>query len=45
MRWVTKKRGNHGRVLLKEKLALNYRVKAYASLLSMTSLSSSLIPE
>ena len=29
-----KKRGNHGRVLLKEKLALNYRVKAYASLSS-----------
>lgn len=25
MRWVTKKRGNHGPVLLKEKLALNYR--------------------
>ena len=34
MRWVTKKRGNHGRVLLKEKLALNYRVKAYTSLSS-----------
>lgn len=45
MRSVTKKRGNHGHILLKEKLALNYRVKAYASLLSITSLSSSLIPE
>lgn len=45
MRSVTKKRGNHGQILLKEKLALNYRVKAYTSLSSITSLSSSLIPE